>query len=75
MAGWYRRFIEKISEISAPISELLKRKVKLKWNVEREKSLNQILVALTTAAVLANPDYTLPFEIQADACKQSCGPF
>lgn len=73
MAGWYRRFIRNFSEITAPISELLKKNIKFEWNVEREKAFNQIIIALTTAPVLANPDYNLPFEIQADACKQSCG--
>lgn len=73
MAGWYRRFIKNFSEITAPISELLKKNTKFVWNVERERAFNQIIVALTTAPVLANPDYKLPFEIQADACKQSCG--
>lgn len=73
MASWYRRFIENFSEISAPITELLKKNTKFEWNVEREKAFNKIIVALTTAPVLANPDYTFPFEIQADACKQSCG--
>lgn len=73
MAGWYRRFIRNFSEITAPISELLKKNIKFEWNVEREKAFNQVISALTTAPVLANPDYAQPFEIQADACKQSCG--
>lgn len=73
MAGWYRRFIKNFSEITAPITELLKKNVKFEWTVEREEAFNRIIIALTTAPVLANPDYTLPFEVQADACTQSCG--
>lgn len=73
MAGWYRRFIDHFADITAPISELLKKTEKFVWTDERQRALNQLIVALTTAPVLATPDYSLPFEIQADASKRACG--
>lgn len=73
LAGWYRRFIKDFADITAPITELLKKKVKFIWNAERQNAMNRLIIALTTAPVLANPDYSLPFEIQADASKRACG--
>lgn len=73
LAGWYRRFIQNFSEITAPITELEKKKVKFEWNDERENAFNTLKRALTTAPILASPRYDLPFEIQADASKTACG--
>lgn len=73
LAGWYRRFIKDFSEITAPITELEKKKVKFEWNDERENAFNLLKKALTTAPILASPRYDLPFEIQADASKTACG--
>lgn len=73
LAGWYRRFIKDFSEITAPISELEKKSVKFDWNEEREIAFKKLIAALTSAPILANPRYDLPFEIQADASKTACG--
>lgn len=73
LAGWYRRFIQNFAEITAPITELEKKKVKFEWNEERENALKKLKEALTTAPVLASPRYDLPFEIQADSSKAACG--
>lgn len=73
LAGWYRRFIRNFAELTAPITELIKKGTKFKWNDECQKAFEQLIIALTTAPVLACPDYNLPFEIQADASKVACG--
>lgn len=73
LAGWYRRFIKNFSEITTPISELEKKSVKFEWNEERENAFKKLISALTSAPILANPRYDLPFEIQADASKTACG--
>lgn len=73
LAGWYRRFIKDFSAITAPISELEKKLVKFEWNGERENAFKKLILALTSAPVLANPRYDLPFEIQADASRTACG--
>lgn len=73
LAGWYRRFIQDFAEITAPITELLKKKVRFEWNEERQAAFQKLIQALISAPVLAPPDYNLPFEIQADASKRACG--
>lgn len=73
LAGWYRRFIKDFSAITAPISELEKKTVKFEWNEDREHAFKKLIQALTSAPILANPRYELPFEIQADASRTACG--
>ncbi|XP_055603795.1 uncharacterized protein LOC129752031 [Uranotaenia lowii] len=68
MANYYRRFIPKFSEMTAPLTNLLKKKPKsIKWTSEAEVSFNRIKEALITAPVLASPNFNLPFHIQTDA--------
>lgn len=73
LAGWYRRFIQDFSIITAPISELIKKEVKFEWTKEREEAFRKLTKALISAPVLATPDYSLEFEIQCDACQIGCG--
>lgn len=73
LAGWYRRFIKNFAEIIAPISELLKKNTRFVWDKGKQEAFKKLIVALTTAPVLASPDYKIPFEIQADASKKACG--
>lgn len=73
MAGWYRRFIQDFSRITAPITELLKQKHYFEWTAICEQAFLKLISALTNAPVLAMPDYSLPFEIQCDASKKGCG--
>lgn len=68
LAGWYRRFIPDFATLTAPVTALLKKdKKKMIWTAEAEEALNKIKQILTTAPVLANPNYDQPFIIQADA--------
>lgn len=68
LIGWYRRFILNFASITAPISALLKKNVtKFAWSSEAESAFRKIQVALTSAPILANPDYSKPFIVQTDA--------
>lgn len=73
LAGWYRKFIKDFAGVTAPITELLKREKKFCWTDECEKAFRKLIVALTTAPVLATPNYDLPFEVQCDASNMACG--
>lgn len=73
LTGWYRRFIKDFADITAPITELLKKGQKFVWSDECEKAFTKLITALTTAPVLATPDYKLPFEVQCDASNRACG--
>ena len=67
MCSFYRRFIRSISTISAPLTRLLRKSQKWSWNVEQETAFTSLKRALTSAPLLARPDYELPFTLQPDA--------
>lgn len=74
LTGWYRRFIPDFASISAPITALVKKGcTKIVWTTEAQEALVRIKVALTSAPVLANPNYDLPFIIQTDASDAGMG--
>lgn len=74
MFEWYRRFIENFSIKAAPITDLLKNpNGKFKWTEEAESAFNVLKKALTSAPILATPDFNLKFTIQTDACDEGMG--
>lgn len=74
MASWYRRFINNFSEISAPITDLIKHDTKvLHWTKEAEDAFQRLKEALVTAPVLAMPRYEQPFIIECDASDKGIG--
>lgn len=76
MASWYRRFVLNFASIAAPLTDLLKgklRKGKLVWNTEALNAFEQLKVALCSTPVLASPDFNLPFTIQTDASDKGLG--
>lgn len=73
MASWYRRFIEMFSDITAPITDLLKKGKKFVWTSEANDAFEKLKILLSTAPVLITPDYTRRFYIRCDASTQGLG--
>ena len=66
-AGWYRRFIKNFSEMTAPLTDLIKKGRKFMVNEEAVKSFNDVKYALTHVPVLAHPNFKERYFIQCDA--------
>lgn len=69
LTNYFRKFILGYSSISAPLNELTKKHTNFKeaWKENHTLIFNQLKTALTTAPVLAFPDFEKPFTIVSDA--------
>lgn len=66
LTGYYRWFVQDYALLCQPIYEVLK-KDSFKWGPEQEQAFNKLKIVMTTPPVLALPDFTIPFTIEADA--------
>ena len=67
IAGYYRRFCKKISEVTAPLTELLKKSVKYHGPETCPKSFDKVKNLLCLEPVLTAPDFSKPFRLAMDA--------
>jgi hypothetical protein len=73
LAGYYRRFVERFSQISNPITHLQRKGVKFEWTSECEKAFNELKHRLTTAPILKVPDMDKDFLVCTDASEEGLG--
>lgn len=73
LASWYRRFVNKFSEIAAPLHDLTKGKRPFRWTQEADSAFTKLKTMLTDTPVMACPDYSKPFIIQCDASNIGVG--
>ena len=66
LAGFYRRFIRQYATIAVPLVKATT-KEPLQWNTDTQAAFDTLKHALSTAPVLALPDFDLPFTIKTDA--------
>lgn len=74
LSGWYRRFIRDYSEITAPLTDLLKTKSNsIKWTDAANEAFEKLKVCLSTPPILAMPDFTKRFFVHCDASDVGIG--
>ncbi len=61
------------ASIASPLTRLLKKDVPFLWNDAQQQSFSILKDALTSAPVLAFPDYSLPFTLCTDASALGIG--
>lgn len=73
ITGWYRRFIANYSGLAAPLTNLTAGQGKFNWSNEANVAFEKLKRCITTAPVLANPDFSRQFIIQCDASGTGVG--
>ena len=73
LSGYYRKFIKNYGIINRPLTDLLKKNTVFLWTPTHQKSFDTLKTALTSAPVLALPDFSKPFTIETDASATGMG--
>jgi hypothetical protein len=73
LAGYYRTFIRHFGIICKPLTNLLKKHSLFVWTSEHEVAFQTIKSALVSAPVLALPNFSKPFVVEANASDLGVG--
>ncbi len=73
LSGYYRPFVPHYARLSAPLLRLLKKDVPFAWGDAQENAFHALKTALTTAPVLAFPDFNKLFVIATDVSRNGLG--
>ena len=73
MAGYYRNFCLNFSDIAAPLTNLLGKKVKFVWTDDCQMAFDKVKLLLQKSPVLESPDYEKPFKLIIDSSDVGTG--
>ena len=73
LVNYYRKYIPNVAKISEPLNVLLRKNVPFNWTEECQASFQKLKDLLTSAPILAFPNFDLEFQLSVDACATSIG--
>ena len=73
LAGYYRKFVERFSKITTPLTNLLKKDQKFEWSGTCQHSFEELRQRLKIAPVLALPSGKDGYVVYSDASRQGLG--
>ena len=73
LASYYRKFINKFSDIAKPLNKLLQKDEPFVWSKEQRKAFELLKHHLITAPILQHPKYDKPFYLHTDASSFGLG--
>lgn len=73
LASYYRRSVQKFSEVAASLTRLLQKTVAWEWTTEQQRAFETLKQALSSTPVLVYPDMTKQFTLTADASDLAVG--
>ncbi|BES90780.1 multicellular organismal development [Nesidiocoris tenuis] len=71
--SYYRRFVKGFADIAKPLTRLTEGNAQFIWDRACNTSFIELKKAMTTAPVLAFPDFSLPFVLDCDASAHTVG--
>jgi hypothetical protein len=71
LASYYRKLIPRFAEIAKPLTELTQKGEEFMWTPLRQKHFDELKKKLTTAPVLAYPEFQVPFILSTDASSKA----
>jgi len=73
LSGYYHKLVPNFADISAALSDLLKKGTKFVWIVEAERAFLDLKSRLATQLILPPPDFPQPFSLAVDASDVAIG--
>ena len=73
MASYYRRFIENFAQVAKPLHRLTERTCTFQWTNECQVAFEDLRHRLSSAPILAHPDFNRPFILDTDASNFGIG--
>ena len=69
LATFYRRLVPKFAQLAKPLTELIRKDAKFRWNEPQQSAFDNLKTALCSDQVLAYPNFRAPFILTTDASK------
>ena len=73
LANYYRRFIKDFASLAKPLHRLTEKGREFTWAQESDQAFNTLKQKLTSAPVLALPNWSKPFLLDTDASETGIG--
>ena len=67
LCSYYRKFIFEFSEIAKPLHTLTEKNKTFQWTDKCQEAFSKLKEKLTSAPILAHPDFSKPFILDCDA--------
>ena len=73
LASYYRRFVNNFARIAAPLTHLTKKNTPWSWSDECQLAYETLIKAISSAPILAYPDFKKTFYVTSDASTEGIG--
>lgn len=67
VTGFFRRLIDHYASVAAPITQLLRKNSKFRWEAKQQQVFDELKSKLTSTPVLRKPNFNENFELHCDA--------
>ena len=72
-AGYYRRFVKDFAQVARPLHRLTERPTNFVWTTECQDAFDELRRRLTSAPILAYPNFSRQFVLDTDASDTGIG--